>query len=111
MNILIVATYVMAAATVGVWLRLLGVDIAISALAVAVQILVSMQLHMSFLRRRDKRRIAREMSGAEAGRLRIHPCARRHAFEKMEEMKAAMEAKALCAEPQDRQRAAGLWKA
>jgi cyclic-di-GMP phosphodiesterase TipF (flagellum assembly factor) len=61
-NILIAATYVMAAATVGVWLRLLGVDFAMAALSAAVQILISAQIHASFLRRRDKRKFAREMS-------------------------------------------------
>jgi cyclic-di-GMP phosphodiesterase TipF (flagellum assembly factor) len=93
MNILIVATYVMAAATVGVWLRLLGVDIAISALAVAVQILVSMQLHMSFLRRRDKRKVSREMSALKQAGYEFTRSLD-DTRSKMDEMKAAMEANA-----------------
>lgn len=93
MNILIVATYVMAAATVGVWLRLLGVDIAVSALAAAVQILISVQVHTSFLRRQDKRRLVREMSALKQTGYEFTRSLD-DTRSKMEEMKAAMEAKA-----------------
>jgi cyclic-di-GMP phosphodiesterase TipF (flagellum assembly factor) len=61
-NALIVATYVMAAATAGVWLRLLGVDAPMAALIAVVQILVSVQIHSGFLRRRDRRVARRELS-------------------------------------------------
>jgi cyclic-di-GMP phosphodiesterase TipF (flagellum assembly factor) len=90
---LIVVVYILAAATVGVWLRLLGVDMAMSALIAVVQVMVSAQLHAAFLRRRDKRRVTREMSALrQAG----YDFSRSldDTRSKMDEMKAAMEAKA-----------------
>lgn len=56
---LVIAIYTMAAATAGVWLKLLGADWDISALISAVLTLLAAQVHASFLRRSD-RRAARE---------------------------------------------------
>ncbi len=90
---LIVVIYVMAAATVGVWVRLLGVETATAALIAAVQILISMQLHAGFLRRKDKRAAAREISKLRQAGFEFS-VALDDTRTKMEEMKSAIEAKA-----------------
>lgn len=61
-NALIVATYTMAAATAGVWLRLLGLESVTAGLIAVLQIVVCVQIHAALLRRRDKRRMTREIS-------------------------------------------------
>ncbi len=52
---LVVAIYTMAAATAGVWLKLLGVDWGTSGLISVVLTLLAAQIHASFLRRSDRR--------------------------------------------------------
>jgi len=58
-TVLIIATYTMAAATAGVWLKLLGVDWSISGLISAVLMLLGAQIHAGMLRR-SERRVARQ---------------------------------------------------
>ena len=90
---LVIAIYTMAAATAGIWLKLLGVSWDVSALISAVLTLLAAQVHASFLRRSDRR----------AARLEI-AALRQAGFEfskelgetrqKIDELKSDMEAKA-----------------
>ena len=61
-TVLITATYVMAAATAGVWLKLLGVDWTTSALISVVLALLGAQIHASLLRRSDRRAARKEIA-------------------------------------------------
>ena len=91
-NALIVATYVMAAATAGVWLRLLGVDAVTAALVAAMQILLSAQLHAAFLRHRDRRSAKREISALRQAGFEFSR-ALDDTWSKMEDMRSAIDAK------------------
>jgi cyclic-di-GMP phosphodiesterase TipF (flagellum assembly factor) len=90
---LIVVIYAMAAAIAGVWLRLLGVDTSIAAMAAVLQILISAQIHASYLRRKDRRIAKREISALRQAGFEFSR-ALDDTRAKMDEMKSAIEAKA-----------------
>jgi cyclic-di-GMP phosphodiesterase TipF (flagellum assembly factor) len=92
-NILLVTTYVMAAATSGIWLRLLGFDAVTSVLIATVQVLVSAQIHLAFLRRKDRRAAARDISALRSAGFEFSRSLD-DTRAKMDAMKSAIEAKA-----------------
>ena len=89
---LIIATYVMAAATAGVWLRLLGVGVTTAVLIALTQILLSAQIHSIFLRRRERRVIRREFAALKHAGFQLSK-ELDETRAKMEEMKSSIEAK------------------
>ena len=90
-NALIVATYAMASAAVAAVLAAIGaVPLPMAVLVGAVEFLLAAQVHASFLRRREKRAVARELLGLKkAGK--VTQSALDETRAKMEEMHATIE--------------------